>query len=148
MPTWRGSLARYHRRVRAALAIVLALALPSAASLERAQKLLWEHRYADAASIYRDLLRRAPNDADARNGLAAAEYWSGDFRAALRDYELVLRARPNEADARKAVSDIRAASAPVVVAGTAAVHDDQPLRRAVASTAYTQFIDPLTKWTA
>src|ERR1043165_6936948 len=44
----------YHRRVRAALAIVMALALPRAASLERAQKLLWEHRYADAASIYRD----------------------------------------------------------------------------------------------
>jgi len=134
--------------VRAALAIVLALALPRAASLDRAQKLLWEHRYADAAILYRDLLRRAPDDADARKGLATAEYWSGDFRAALRDYELVLRARPNDAEARKGVSDLRAASAPVVVAETAAVRDDQPLRRAVASTAYTQFVDPLTKWTA
>jgi hypothetical protein len=134
--------------VRAAIAIVLALALPRAASLERAQKLLWAHRYGEAAVIYRDLLRRVPDDVDARKGLATAEYWSGDFRAALRDYELVLRARPNDAEAGKAVRDIKAASAPVVVAESAAVRDDQPLRRAVASTAYTQFLDPLTKWTA
>ena len=89
--------------MRAALAIFLALALPRAASLERAQKLLWEHRYGDAAAVYRELLRRAPGDADARKGLATAEYWSGDFRAALRDFEAVLRARPHDAEARKAV---------------------------------------------
>ncbi|HEY6139279.1 MAG TPA: tetratricopeptide repeat protein [Thermoanaerobaculia bacterium] len=130
------------------LSILLALYLPRAAALDLGQKLLWEHRYREAAAVYRDLLSRAPDDADARKGLATAEYWSGDFRGALRDYETVLRLRPGDADARKAVADIRVASAPVVVAEAAAVRDDQPLRRAVASASYTQFIDPLTKWTA
>jgi hypothetical protein len=74
--------------------------------------------------------------------LATAEYWAGDFRAALRDFALV-----DDADSRKAVADIKAASAPLAVADASYASDDQPLRRAVASAAYTFFSDPLTTWT-
>src|ERR1051325_8555090 len=107
--------------------------------LRAAQQLLWARRYREAAEIYRRLL---PNR-EARKGLATAEYWAGDFRAALRDFALV-----NDAESRKAVADIKAASAPWAVADAAYASDDQPLRRAVASAAYTFFSDPLTKWTA
>src|ERR1043165_8940557 len=75
-----------------------------AAALGLGQVLLWEQRYADAADVYRRLLP----DAEARKGLATAEYWAGDFRSALHDFALV-----NDADARKAIADIKAASAPL-----------------------------------
>jgi tetratricopeptide (TPR) repeat protein len=110
-----------------------------AAALGLGQVLLWEQRYADAADVYRRLLP----DAEARKGLATAEYWAGDFRSALRDFALV-----NDADARKAIADIKAASAPLAGVDAAFSSDDQPLRRAVGSAAYTFFSDPLTTWTA
>ncbi|MEA2491008.1 MAG: Tetratricopeptide repeat [Acidobacteriota bacterium] len=119
-----------------------------AAALGLAQVLLWETRYADAAAAYRALLRHSPNDVDARKGLATAEYWSGDFRAARRDYEAVLRVRPNDADARQALSDITAATAPLLSGEGEYVHDDQPLDRARVAAGYTFFTDPLTKWSA
>lgn len=118
-----------------------------AAALGLGQVLLWEARFGDAAAVYRQWLARAPNDIDARKGLATAEYWSGDFRSARRDYDAVLRERPADADARKALGDIAAATAPLVVSDNELVDDNQPLRRARATMAYTFFSDPLTKWT-
>lgn len=109
------------------------------AALGLGQVLLWEKQYAEAADVYRRLLP----DTEARKGLATAEYWAGDFRAALRDFRLV-----DDAEARKAVADIEAASAPWIAVDTSFASDDQPLRRAVASASYTFFSDPLTKWTA
>src|SRR3954470_19917423 len=119
-----------------------------AAALGLGQVLLWEQRYDAAAAVYRGLLRDSPNDVDGRKGLATAEYWSGDFRASQRDYATVVRARPADAESRKALADITAASAPPLASDTAFVSDDQPLRRARMSAAYTAFSDPLTKWTA
>src|SRR3954470_12399049 len=107
-----------------------------------------EQRYGDAAAVYGGILSDAPNDLDARKGLATAEYWSGDFRAAQRDYAAVLRARPNDADSRKALAEIKAASARVLASDNDFVTDDQPLHRARMSIGYTAFSDPLTKWTA
>jgi len=119
-----------------------------AAALGLGQVLLWEQRYDVAAAVYRRLLQDSPNDVDARKGLATAEYWSGDFRAARRDYAVVVRARPTDAESRKALADIAAASAPLLASDNDFVSDDQPLRRARMSVAYTAFSDPLTKWTA
>jgi hypothetical protein len=109
-----------------------------AAALGLGQVLLWEQRYAAAADVYRRLLP----DREARRGLATAEYWAGDFRSALRDFAVV-----DDAAARKAVADIKAASAPLAGVDASYSSDDQPLRRVVASTAYTFFSDPLTNWT-
>lgn len=110
-----------------------------AAALGLGQVLAWQQRYAEAARVYRALLP----DVEARRGLATAEYWMGDFRSALRDYALI-----DDADARKAIAEIHAAITPVIAADFDFTSDDQPLRRAVASAAYTFFSDPLTKWTA
>ena len=90
----------------------------------------------------------AAADVDALKQRATLEYWSGDFRSAKRDFEAVLRARPNDAEARQAVDDITAASRPVIVNENRVVTDDQPLRRNSTAISYTQFSDPLTKWTA
>src|ERR1041385_8267107 len=133
---WQKRFAEAERMYRE----VLARAPQSrAAALGLAQVLLWEQRYAEAAAVYRRLLP----DAEARKGLATAEYWAGDFRSALRDF-----AHVNDADARKSIADIEAASAPLAGIDTSFSSDDQPLRRAVVSGAYTFFSDPLTKWTA
>jgi hypothetical protein len=110
-----------------------------AAAMGLGQVLLWEQRYAEAADVYRRLLP----EAEARKGLATAEYWAGDFRSALRDFSLV-----HDADARKAIAEIKSASAPLGAAGMSFSSDDQPLRRAAVSAEYTFFTDPLTKWTA
>jgi tetratricopeptide (TPR) repeat protein len=119
-----------------------------AAALGLGQVLLWEKRYADAAAVYRGILRDAPRDVDARKGLATAAYWSGDFRGARREYTAVLRARPGDAEARKALAGIDAAMVPLLTSDNESVSDDQPMRRARATIAYTFFSDPLTKWTA
>jgi hypothetical protein len=116
--------------------------------LRAAQQLLLQSHYAEAAAVYKTILRAHPTNAEALKGLATTEYWSGDFRAARRDFSALLRARPGDAEARKALREIDAATAPVVTTDANVTNDDQPMRRAVASASYTRFSDPLTKWTA
>ena len=112
-----------------------------------AQALLWAKRYDEAKRAYAALLARDARDANARKGLATAEYWSGDYRGALSDFERLLALR-DDADARKAVRDIRATMRPVIDAQTAYVSDEQPFHRARIDARYTFFSDPLTTWTA
>lgn len=97
---------------------------------------------------YRAILARDANNVAARKGLATAEYWSGDFRSARRDFRLVLKSRPTDDDAQRSLAEIASASRPVITAGSDVTSDDQPMHRAVLSTSYTLFSDPLTKWTA
>lgn len=128
-------------------AALLLLAL-AAQPLDEARALLFSHHYIQAAAIFRRVLRDAPNNAEARKGLATAEYWSGDFRSAQRDFAAVLRARPSDAEARRALEEIASASRPVITSDSELTDDDQPLGRARASVAGTFYSDPLTAWTA
>jgi tetratricopeptide (TPR) repeat protein len=56
-----------------------------------------------AASLYRDVLRRNPQDADAYDRLGEAELAQADFSAARRAFESALRINPNEETAAKRI---------------------------------------------
>ncbi|HET7434395.1 MAG TPA: tetratricopeptide repeat protein [Thermoanaerobaculia bacterium] len=94
---------------------------------------LWNGRYDEARRRFSTILQRSSHDASARLGLAQAEYWSGDLRGARRDFERVLASDPHNAEAQRALSEIRAASAPQFATTLHALDDDQPLRATTAS---------------
>jgi hypothetical protein len=85
---------------------------------------------------------------EAREGLATAEYWSGDYRAAARDFRRVLALDPQRELARQSLAEIMSTAVPsqrITIAGT---HDDQPLDLIRNEVAATFFSDPQTRWTA
>ena len=56
---------------------------------------------ARGAELFRDVLRRQPQDADAYAGLGEAEFARGNYRAARANLEAVLRLRPADESARQ-----------------------------------------------
>ena len=51
-------------------------------------------RYEDAAALYRDILRREPNDSIALNNLANIEFANGEFPAAIARYKQGIESSP------------------------------------------------------
>lgn len=56
---------------------------------------------AEAAGVFRDVLKTAPQDAGAHRGLALTEFRAGDYLAARHDYQRALRSAPSDEDAEK-----------------------------------------------
>jgi tetratricopeptide (TPR) repeat protein len=56
---------------------------------------------ARAAELFRDILRREPQDPDGYAGLGEAEFARGNYRAARVSFEAVLRLRPLDASSRQ-----------------------------------------------
>ncbi len=56
---------------------------------------------AEAASVFRDVLKSAPQDAGAHRGLALIEFRAGDYISARHDYQRALRSSPNDQDAER-----------------------------------------------
>lgn len=110
------------------------------------QVLLWTGRYDQAREVFVTLLAKNARDAESRLGLAQAEYWSGDYRSALRDFERIAQQQPQSVEAVRAIAEIRAASRPGYTAAFDGISDDQPYRSSAASMTAHVFSDPLTKW--
>lgn len=117
------------------------------AQLGLARVVMWQGRYPEAIERFDALLRANPNDADAVEGRATAEYWSGDFRAAARDFRRALELDPKREFPRTSLAEIAATMRPsqrVVFGGS---RDDQPLDVNRGEISGTFFSDPLTRWT-
>jgi tetratricopeptide (TPR) repeat protein len=54
-----------------------------------------------AADLFRDVIRKSPESADAYAGLAEAEFARGDYPQALRNFQAALRLRPDDDALRK-----------------------------------------------
>ena len=114
------------------------------ARLGLARVVMWSGRYAEAIALFNEL----PNDVDALEGRATAEYWSGDFRSAARDFRRVLALDATREFARKSIAEITATIRPSQRIDIAAIRDDQPLDAQRGEVSGTFFSDPLTRWTA
>jgi tetratricopeptide (TPR) repeat protein len=67
--------------------------------LERGYALLGSSQRADAAGVFRELLRKAPLDRDARLGLARVYARSGHDGAAREEFESLLASNPSDVEA-------------------------------------------------
>ncbi|HYC89803.1 MAG TPA: tetratricopeptide repeat protein [Thermoanaerobaculia bacterium] len=155
---------------RAASLLLLCLALPLLADeLQRAHELAWAKRFAEAEALYRRLpespaqqlglarvvmwqgryaeaiaLFEKLEGVDALEGLATAQYWSGDWRAAARNFRRVLALDPGRTTPLPEILATARPSQRVTVAG---VVDDQPLELIRTEVAASLFSDPQTRWT-
>lgn len=163
-------------RLLVAAVVVLACAtLARADDLQRAEQLAWNKQFRESEALYRQILARTPQShaaqlglarvmmwqgrypeaialfsrldgADALEGRATAEYWSGDLRRAARDFERLLALDANRETARRSLNEIRATAVPsqrIVADGT---HDDQPYDALRTQLEATFFSDPQTRW--
>ena len=89
------------RRFASFLAIMFAAATLSAAGhdpaalLARAQSLAWAKQFDQAAAIYLDVLRDAPESREARLGLARVRLWQGRYREARSLFLDLTKTRPD-----------------------------------------------------
>jgi tetratricopeptide (TPR) repeat protein len=113
-------------------------------TLGLARVVLWQGRYREAIALFDSL---SPNDTDALEGRATAEYWSGDLRRAARDFARVLQLAPDREFARTSLAEIRSVATPSQRISVSGSHDDQPLDALRGEVASTFFSDPLTRWT-
>lgn len=114
----------------------------SEARLGLARVVMWQGRYGEAITLFRQL-----EGIEALEGRATAEYWSGDLRSAARDFRRVLQIDPARETARRSLDEIASVSAPSQRVSIGGTHDDQPLDAVRAEAAATVFSDPLTRWT-
>ena len=68
--------------------------------LREGQSLIGQGRLASAANHYRELLRSAPDDLEARTALGNTHFWRGDWRGAQNEFNSVLNADPRNVPAR------------------------------------------------
>ncbi|HEX8169767.1 MAG TPA: tetratricopeptide repeat protein [Thermoanaerobaculia bacterium] len=113
----------------------------SAARLGLARVVMWQGRYGEAIAMFREL-----QGVDALEGLATAEYWSGDLRRAARDFRRVLALDPQREFAATSLREIESAARPSDRIVVDATHDDQPLDGIRVTAATSFFSDPLTRW--
>ena len=114
------------------------------ARLGLARVVMWSGRYREAIALFNTL----PNDLDALEGRATAEYWSGDFRGAARDFKRVLQLDPKREFPRTSLAEIASVTRPSQRIAFGGVRDDQPLDVTRGEVSATFFSDPLSRWTA
>lgn len=113
----------------------------NAAKLGLARVVMWQGRYAEAIALFDAL-----EGADALEGKATAEYWSGDLRRAARDFRRVLALEPNREFSRTSLREIESTARPSERVTIDSIRDDQPLDAVRVEVASTFFSDPLTRW--
>lgn len=75
--------------------------------IARARTLSWAGRLDESRAGYEAVLVRAPEDRDARFGLAQLKAWSGDLSGAARGYSALLTDDPDEARVLLALASVR-----------------------------------------
>ncbi|HSP35600.1 MAG TPA: tetratricopeptide repeat protein [Thermoanaerobaculia bacterium] len=153
--------------VMAFLAFAIRAPADDGSDLARAQQLAWDKHFAEAETIYRDVLARSPQSHEAAHGLAqvllwegsyrdarrrfivlgdregaaTAAYWKGDFRTAEREFATI-----DSPFARESLSAIRQTIRASDRFDVDALDDDQPYRAIRPSWTSSMFTDPLTRW--
>jgi hypothetical protein len=130
------------KRFAEAEALYRSLPPSPAATLGLARVVLWQGRYGEAIALFARL-----EGADALEGQAQAQYWSGDLRGAARSFRRLLALDPNRGGARQSLDEILATARPSQRITIDGAHDDQPLDFIRAEAAATFFSDPQTRWT-
>jgi tetratricopeptide (TPR) repeat protein len=79
-----------------AAVVVAPLTAQQADTVQQAERLVAEKRFADAEALYRQLLAGSPESSEARLGLARTLLWQSRYREATDEFRRLLASRPHD----------------------------------------------------